>query len=47
MTWQGERIDVEVGEGEGGGTAWVTAEVLTVLVDGSFQARVQLLQPCL
>ena len=39
---EGERIDVEVAAEDGGDSAWVTAEVLRVLVDGSFLARIEL-----
>ena len=39
---EGETIEVEVAVNEDEPVAWVTAEVLTVLVDGSFQARIVL-----
>ena len=39
---EGETIEVEVAASEDAPAVWVTAEVLTVLVDGSFQARIVL-----
>ena len=33
---------MSVGEGEDAQTAWVTAQVTSVLVDGQFQARIEL-----
>ena len=33
---------MSVGEGEEARTAWVTAQVMSVLVDGQFQARIEL-----
>jgi len=41
---EGDRVEVEirVGEGDEAAGAWVTAEVLTVLIDGTFQARIEL-----
>ena len=39
---EGETIEVEVAASEGAPAAWVTAEVLVVLVDGTFQARIVL-----
>ena len=40
--FEGERIDVEVQADESEAAAWVPAEVLVVLVDGQFQARITL-----
>ena len=39
---EGEIIEVEVAASEGAPAVWVTAEVLVVLVDGTFQARIVL-----
>ncbi|KOO53197.1 myb domain-containing protein, partial [Chrysochromulina tobinii] len=39
---EGETIEVEVAASEDAPAVWVTAEVLTVRIDGSFQARIVL-----
>ena len=39
---EGERVEVEVEAGEGEPTVWVTALIKTVLVDGSFGARIEM-----